>query len=56
MVRNYNITDPLTDFSVMILRVAENIKYTGAGNHLAGQIIKSGTSSAYTYGEAISGE
>ncbi len=46
----------LIKFSVMIIKIAEEMPNTKAGNHLSGQIIRSGTSPALNYGEAESGE
>ena len=46
----------LIDFAVVILGIAEGLPNTKAGNHLAGQLIRSGTSPAPNYGEARSAE
>jgi four helix bundle protein len=46
----------LIDFAAMIIIAANNFKNNYAGNHLAGQIIRSGTSPALNYGEAQSAE
>lgn len=48
--------DRLIDFSVAIIEVVEALPNTRAGNHLAGQLIRSGTSPAPNYGEARSAE
>ena len=39
-----------------IIRVAESLPKTKVGNHIAGQLIRSGTSPAPNYGEAQSAE
>jgi four helix bundle protein len=46
----------LIDFAAMIINEATNFEKNYAGNHLAGQIIRSGTSPALNYGEAQSAE
>jgi len=44
------------DFAVRIIKVAEVMPNTKAGNHIAGQLLRSGTSPAPNYGEAQSAE
>ena len=46
----------LIDFAAIIIIVASNFEKNYAGNHLAGQIIRSGTAPALNYGEAQSAE
>ena len=46
----------LIDFAAMIIIAASKFEKNYAGNHLAGQIIRSGTSPALNYGEAQSAE
>jgi four helix bundle protein len=46
----------LIEFAVEIVRIAEKMPSTRAGNHLASQITRSGTSTALNYGEAQSAE
>ena len=46
----------LIDFAVEIIGVVEALPSTKAGNHIAGQLIRSGTSPAPNYGEARSAE
>ena len=50
------LEDRLIDFAVVIIGVAEALPNTRAGNHVAGQLIRSGTSPAPNYGEARSAE
>ncbi len=52
----FDLEDRLIQFGVRIIRLAEALPKTRAGNHIAGQIIRSGTSSAPNYGEAQSAE
>jgi four helix bundle protein len=51
-----NLEERLTKFAVLIIEIAERLPKTFAGNHLAGQMIRSGTSPALNYGEASSAE
>lgn len=46
----------LIDFAVMVIGVAEALPRSKAGNHIGGQMIRSGTSPAPNYGEARSAE
>ena len=46
----------MIDFAAIIIIVASKFEKNYAGNHLAGQIIRSGTSPALNYGEAQSAE
>ncbi len=52
----FDLEERLISFSVLIIEIAESISQTRAGNYLAGQLIRSGTSPALNYGEAQSGE
>ena len=44
------------DFAVLIIAITESLYNTLAGNHIAGQLVRSGTSPALHYGEAQSAE
>jgi len=50
------LEERLVNFAVLIIEIANELSNTKAGNHLSGQIVRSGTSSALNYGEAQSGE
>ena len=50
------LEERLIDFSVSVINVVENLPKTKAANHIAGQLIRSGTSPAPNYGEAQSAE
>ncbi|MBL1214784.1 MAG: four helix bundle protein [Ignavibacteriae bacterium] len=52
----YDLEERLITFSVSIINLSNLIVKTKAGNHLSGQIIRSGTSVALNYGEAQSSE
>ena len=54
--RQFDLEERLIDFVVRIIRTAESLPKTRAGNHIAGQLIRSGTSPAPNYGEAQSAE
>ena len=54
--RIFDLEERLVDFAVRIIRTAESLPKTRAGNHIAGQLIRCGTSPAPNYGEAQSAE
>ncbi len=54
--RTFDLEDRLIDFAVRIIGVAESLPKTKVGNHIAGQLIRCGTSPAPNYGEAQSAE
>ena len=51
-----DLENRLIDFSVLIIDIVNEIPKTLAGNNLAGQLVRSGTSPALNYGEAQGGE
>ena len=55
-LREYDLEERLIDFAVRIIRTAESLPQSKVGNHIAGQLIRSGTSPAPNYGEAQSAE
>ena len=50
------LEDRLIDFAVIVIGVVEDLPISKAGNHIAGQLVRSGTSPAPNYGEARSAE
>jgi len=46
----------LIDFAVRIVKLSASLPRTAAGRHMAGQILRSGTSPAPNYGEARGAE
>lgn len=54
--RTFDLEDRLIDFAVQIIQLAESLPKTGIGKHIAGQLIRCGTSPAPNYGEAQSAE
>ena len=55
-IRDFDLEDRLIDFAVRVIRVAESLPKSKVGIHIAGQLIRSGTSPAPNYGEAQSAE
>jgi four helix bundle protein len=51
-----DLEDRLIDFAVRIVRLSTNLPGTPEGRHIAGQILRSGTSPAPNYGEARGAE
>ena len=54
--REFDLQDRLIDFAVRIISVVEALPNTRVGNHIASQLVRSGTSPAPNYGEAQSAE
>jgi four helix bundle protein len=55
-MEKFDLEDRLIAFAVLIIKIVESMPNTKAGIHLAGQLVKSGTSPALNYGEAQSAE
>lgn len=55
-MKKFDLEERLVKFSVAIIELVNEIPNTKAGSHLAGQLIRSGTSVALNYGEAQGGE
>ena len=54
--RKYDLEQRLIEFAIRIMGVVEALPNTRPGGHIAGQLIRSGTSPAPNYGEAQSAE
>ena len=54
--KKYDLEKRLIDFAVRIMDLVETLANTRAGNHIAGQLVRCGTSPAPNYGEAQSAE
>lgn len=52
----YDLEERLIDFAVRIIRMIEDLPNTRVGNHIAGQLLRCGTSPAPNYGEAQGAE
>ncbi|HKP47295.1 MAG TPA: four helix bundle protein [Pyrinomonadaceae bacterium] len=50
------LEERLINFAVRIIKLSANLPKTPAGKHIAGQILRSGTSPAPNYGEARGAE
>mgnify|MGYP001796454357 CR=1 FL=1 len=55
-MNKFDLHERLIDFAVLIIEITDNLKSTKAGNHLSGQIVRSGTSPSLNYSEAQSAE
>jgi four helix bundle protein len=53
---SFDLQKRLIDFTVRIIKLSEALPDTKVGNHIRGQILRCGTSSAPNYGEAQSAE
>jgi four helix bundle protein len=56
MEKKFDLNERLINFAVVIIDISECLPKTFAGNHIAGQLVRSGTSPALNYGEAQSAE
>ena len=56
MQRKFDLDERLINFAVSVIDISEGLPKTFAGNHIAGQLVRSGTSPALNYGEAQSAE
>jgi four helix bundle protein len=52
----YDLEDRLLEYSAMIVRIVEDLSPTRAGNHVGGQLLRSGTSPLFNHGEAQAAE
>ena len=54
--KSYDLEERLIDFAVRVIRMAESLPKTKVAYHIAGQLLRCGTSPAPNYGEAQSAE
>ena len=52
----YDLEDRLLDFAAKIVELTESLPNTRAGNHIAGQLLRCGTSSLSNHGEVEAAE
>ena len=52
----YDLEERLLEYSASIVRLVEQLSNTRAGNHVAGQLLRSGTSPLPNHGEAQAAE
>ena len=55
-MNKFDLEERLINFSVLIIEIVNEMPNSKAGNHLSGQLVRSGTSVSLNYGEAQSGE
>ena len=56
MTTVYDLEERLLNYSVRIIKIVEELPKTRAGNHIAGQLLRSGTSPYPNHGEAQAAE
>jgi four helix bundle protein len=54
--KTYDLEERLLEYSVRIIKIVEQLPKTRVGNHVAGQLLKSGTSPYPNHGEAQAAE
>jgi four helix bundle protein len=54
--RIYDLEERLLEYAAAIIRFTESLPKTRAGNHVAGQLLRSGTSALPNHGEAQAAE
>ena len=54
--QGYDLEERLLEYSVRIIKIVENLSKTRVGNHVAGQLLRSGTSPYPNHGEAQAAE
>jgi len=52
----YDLEERLLDYAARVIRLVEQLPQTRAGNHVAGQLLRSGTSPLPNHGEAQAAE
>ena len=56
MEKKFDLEERLIEFAAQLIRFTESMVSSKSGNHLANQLLRSGTSPALNYGEAQGGE
>ncbi len=54
--KKFDLWERLIDYAVGIIKLTDELPPTKAGNHICGQLLRSGTSPAPNYSEALSAE
>ena len=54
--RKFDLEDRLLEFASAVIDLSESLPMTRAGNHIAGQVLRSGTSPLPNHGEAEAAE
>ena len=55
-MNKFDLEERLIEFAALIVQITEAMPPSRAANHLGGQLLRSGTSAALNYGEALGGE
>jgi len=56
MGTRYDLEERLLEYAAQVIRLVERLPSTRAGNHVAGQLLRSGTSALPNHGEAQAAE
>ena len=56
MDKAYDLEERLLEYSVAVIRIVEQLPATRVGNHIAGQLLRSGTSALPNHAEAQAAE
>ena len=54
--QRYDLEERLLEFSIRIIKIVEQLPNSKTGNHIAGQLLRSGTSPYPNHGEAQAAE
>jgi four helix bundle protein len=54
--QKFDLEGRLIDFSLSVIDIVESLPNSRVGSHIANQLVRSGTSPAANYGEALSAE
>ncbi len=55
-MRKFDLEERLLEYSVSIIKIVDKLPVTRVGNHIAGQLLRSGTSPYPNHGEAQAAE
>jgi four helix bundle protein len=55
-VKEYDLEERLLNYAAQVIRLVESLPATRAGNHVSGQLLRSGTSALPNHGEAQAAE
>ena len=55
-MEKFDLQERLIDLAVRVIKLCESLPNTFTGQHIAGQLIRSGTSAAPNYGESLGAE
>ena len=52
----FDLEERLIEFSILVIKITNEMPNLKAGHHLSGQLVRSGTSVSLNHGEAQGGE